>query len=80
MSNDAVLNNDRKMTSIFDPVRQLVHQAVYHVWDRHFFSRHAVLQFHRPRCLDLVKMPFGLDLPMGATHGAGTVVMAGSIS
>lgn len=25
--------------------------------------------------IDLVKMPFGLDLPVGATHGAGTVVM-----
>jgi len=25
---------------------------------------------------DLVKMPFGLDLPLGARHGAGTVVMA----
>ncbi len=25
--------------------------------------------------VDLVKMPFGLDLPVGATHGAGTVVM-----
>lgn len=24
---------------------------------------------------DLVKMPFGLDLPVGATHGAGTVVL-----
>jgi ACR3 family arsenite transporter len=24
---------------------------------------------------DLVKLPFGLDLPVGATHGAGTVVM-----
>jgi ACR3 family arsenite transporter len=24
---------------------------------------------------DLVKMPFGLDLPLGATHGAGTVVL-----
>jgi arsenite transporter len=24
---------------------------------------------------DLVKMPFGLDLPSGATHGAGTVVL-----
>jgi ACR3 family arsenite transporter len=24
-------------------------------------------------------MPFGLDLPVGATHGAGTVVMAGGI-
>jgi ACR3 family arsenite transporter len=25
--------------------------------------------------VDLVKMPFGLDLPVGATHGAGTVVV-----
>ncbi len=25
--------------------------------------------------IDLVKMPFGLDLPLGTTHGAGTVVM-----
>ena len=25
--------------------------------------------------VDLVKMPFGLDLPVGAQHGAGTVVM-----
>jgi ACR3 family arsenite transporter len=24
---------------------------------------------------DLVKMPFGLDLPLGAAHGAGTVVL-----
>jgi ACR3 family arsenite transporter len=28
---------------------------------------------------DLVKMPFGLDLPEGATHGAGTVVMVAGI-
>ena len=26
--------------------------------------------------VDLVKMPFGLDLPVGAEHGAGTVVLA----
>ena len=25
--------------------------------------------------MDLVKMPFGLDLPLGAEHGAGTVVL-----
>jgi arsenite transporter len=25
--------------------------------------------------MDLVKMPFGLDLPVGAAHGAGTVVL-----
>jgi arsenite transporter len=28
---------------------------------------------------DLVKMPFGLDLPVGATHGAGTVVLVDGI-
>ncbi len=28
-----------------------------------------------PEATDLVKMPFGLDLPPGATHGAGTVVV-----
>jgi ACR3 family arsenite transporter len=26
--------------------------------------------------IDLVKMPFGLDLPVGAVHGAGTVVLS----
>ncbi|MBU1959580.1 arsenic resistance protein, partial [bacterium] len=35
--------------------------------------------FIGPDAVDLVKMPFGLDLPVGATHGAGTVVMAGGI-
>lgn len=28
---------------------------------------------------DLVKMPFGLDLPVGASHGAGTVVLQDGI-
>jgi arsenite transporter len=28
---------------------------------------------------DLVKMPFGLDLPVGATYGAGTIVLADGI-
>ena len=28
---------------------------------------------------DLVKMPFGLDLPLGAHHGAGTVVLADGV-
>ncbi len=28
-----------------------------------------------PDAVDLVKLPFGLDLPVGATHGAGTVVL-----
>ncbi|MEZ6002825.1 MAG: ACR3 family arsenite efflux transporter [Planctomycetota bacterium] len=27
------------------------------------------------QAMDLVKMPFGLDLPVGAVHGAGTVVL-----
>ncbi len=27
-----------------------------------------------PEAVDIVKMPFGLDLPVGAKHGAGTVV------
>ena len=31
--------------------------------------------FIGPDEVDLVKMPFGLDLPVGATHGAGTVVV-----
>jgi ACR3 family arsenite transporter len=29
--------------------------------------------------LDLVKMPFGLDLPLGETYGAGTVVLADGV-
>jgi ACR3 family arsenite transporter len=29
-----------------------------------------------PEATDLVKMPFGLDLPVGAVHGAGTVVLS----
>ena len=29
--------------------------------------------------VDLVKMPFGLDLPVGATHGSGTVVLADGV-
>ena len=33
------------------------------------------LEFIGPEAIDHVKMPFGLDLPLGATHGSGTVVM-----
>ncbi len=29
--------------------------------------------------IDIVKMPFGLDLPVGATHGAGTVILQDGI-
>ena len=33
------------------------------------------LGFIGPQAVDHVKMPFGLDLPVGATHGDGTVVL-----
>ena len=32
-----------------------------------------------PEAVDLVKMPFGLDLPVGATYGVGTVIEANGI-
>jgi ACR3 family arsenite transporter len=32
-----------------------------------------------PTAVDLVKMPFGLDLPVGAAHGAGTVVLVDGV-
>jgi ACR3 family arsenite transporter len=32
-------------------------------------------QFIGPEAVDLVKMPLGLDLPVGSTYGAGTVVL-----
>ena len=32
-----------------------------------------------PEATDLVKMPFGLDLPVGSAHGSGTVVIAEGI-
>jgi len=32
-----------------------------------------------PDAMDIVKMPFGLDLPVGATYGVGTVVMENSV-
>jgi len=35
--------------------------------------------FIGPDALDLVKMPFGLDLPVGAHYGAGTVVLADGV-
>jgi arsenite transporter len=44
-----------------------------------FFLGTLFYGFIGPDAVDLVKMPFGLDLPLGATHGAGTVVMAGGI-
>jgi ACR3 family arsenite transporter len=32
-----------------------------------------------PDAMDLVKMPFGLDLPVGAEYGAGTIVMENGV-
>ena len=33
------------------------------------------LEFIGPDAIDYVKMPFGLDLPLGASHGSGTVIL-----
>jgi len=40
-----------------------------------FFLGTLFYRFIGPDAVDLVKMPFGLDLPVGAAHGAGTVVL-----
>ena len=40
-----------------------------------FFLGTLFLGFIGPDEVDLVKMPLGLDLPVGASHGAGTVIM-----
>lgn len=40
----------------------------------YFFLGFVFKTFIGPDAMDLVKMPFGLDLAIGATHGAGTVV------
>lgn len=44
-----------------------------------FFLGFLFKGFIGTEAIDLVKMPFGLDLPLGATHGAGTVVMQDGI-
>ena len=40
-----------------------------------FFLGFLFRGFIGPEAIDIVKMPFGLDLPVGATHGAGIVVL-----
>ncbi len=35
--------------------------------------------FIGPEAVDLVRMPFGLDLPVGESHGAGTVILVDGI-
>ena len=44
-----------------------------------FFLGTLFYGFIGPDAVDLVKMPFGLDLPVGATHGSGRVVITGGI-
>ena len=44
-----------------------------------FFLGTLFYGFIGPDAKDLVKMPFGLDLAVGATHGAGTVVLADGV-
>lgn len=44
-----------------------------------FFLGTVFLGFIGPEATDLVKMPLGLDLPVGATYGEGTVVMNNGI-
>jgi arsenite transporter len=44
-----------------------------------FFLGTLFYGFIGPDAVDMVKMPFGLDLPLGASHGAGTVVMADGV-
>ncbi len=41
----------------------------------YFFLGVLFIQFIGAEATDLVRMPFGLDLPVGSEHGAGTVVM-----
>ncbi len=42
-----------------------------------FFLGTLFLSFIGPDAIDLVKMPLGIDLPVGATYGVGTVVLQG---
>jgi ACR3 family arsenite transporter len=44
-----------------------------------FFLGTAFYALIGPEAVDLVKMPFGLDLPVGAVHGAGKVIMANGV-
>jgi len=71
--------NDRKMTSVFE--RYL---TLFINWAVKPFTMYGIAilflgvlfrGFIGADATDLVKMPFGLDLPVGANHGAGTVVL-----
>lgn len=44
-----------------------------------FFLGTAFLSFIGPEAMDHVKMPLGLDLPLGSSHGVGKVVLINGI-
>jgi ACR3 family arsenite transporter len=44
-----------------------------------FFLGTLFIRFIGPDAVDLVKMPFGLDLPVGAQYGVGTVVLENGV-
>jgi ACR3 family arsenite transporter len=44
-----------------------------------FFLGTLFLRFIGPEATDLVKMPLGLDLPVGAEYGAGTVILVDGV-
>jgi ACR3 family arsenite transporter len=44
-----------------------------------FFLGTLFLSFIGPDAVDYLKMPFGLDLPVGGSHGAGTVVLVDGV-
>ena len=44
-----------------------------------FFLGTAFYGLIGPEAVDYVKVPFGLDLPVGAVHGAGKVIMANGV-
>jgi len=44
-----------------------------------FFLGFVFLRFIGPEAVDQVKMPLGLDLPVGETYGAGTVILQNGI-
>jgi len=44
-----------------------------------FFLGTVFLGFIGPEAVDLVKMPLGLDLPVGSTHGEGAVVLVDGV-
>jgi ACR3 family arsenite transporter len=44
-----------------------------------FFLGTLFLAFIGPDAVDLVKMPLGIDLPVGAPYGVGTVVLEGGV-